>query len=114
VPVNPAATELDGLRCYPGIADIEPRVEAALVMTPPARSAAVVEECVRAGVRAVWLHRGAGQGSASADALEVCRAQAIDPVVDLCPYMALPGAGLMHRFHGVVRGIASRSRPATR
>jgi uncharacterized protein len=106
VPVNPAADELDGQRCFASVADVSPPVEAALVMTPPAIAAAVVEDCARAGVRAVWLHRGTGPGAASPEALEVCRANAIEPVADLCPYMALPGAGVMHRLHGMVRGVA--------
>jgi uncharacterized protein len=99
VPVHPAVEAMDGRRCFARVQDIVPPVEAALVMTPPARTADAVKDCVRAGVRDVWLHRGTGPGSASPEALEACHASGIEPVTDLCPYMALPNAGLVHRIH---------------
>jgi predicted CoA-binding protein len=104
VPVNPAMTEVEGRRCYPRVQDVQPPVEAALVMTPPARTADVVRDCVAAGVRRVWLHRGTGAGSASEEALAVCQASGLEPVVDLCPFMALPGAGWFHGAHAFLRG----------
>jgi predicted CoA-binding protein len=113
VPVNPAMGEVDGQRCFARLMDVQPPVEAALVMTSRGRTGGVVEDCVRAGVRAVWLHRGAGPGAASPEAVEICRANAIDLVTDLCPYMALPGAGAMHGFHRVLRGVACWFRGAT-
>jgi predicted CoA-binding protein len=106
VPVTPAAEEIAGHRCFGRVQDIQPPVEAALVMTAPAKTAEVVEDCVRAGVRDVWLHRGAGPGAGSPAALEICRANGIVPVTDLCPFMALPNAGVAHRVHHFFRRLA--------
>ena len=101
VPVNPGAETIDGRRCHASIADVRPPVEAALLMTPPDRSAAVVEQCVSAGVRRIWLHRGAGTGAVSANALALCRAAEVDVVPGACPLMYLPGTALVpHRIHG--------------
>src|ERR1035437_3036281 len=65
VPVNPAVTEVDGLRCYPHVQDINPPVEGALLLTKPAITEQVVRECDAAGVRSVWMYRAAGAGAVS-------------------------------------------------
>jgi predicted CoA-binding protein len=106
VPVNPAAAgaELDGRRAVARIGDASPAVEGAIFFTPPGRTAAAVEDALAAGVRRLWLHRGAGPGSTSPEALAACRAAGVEPVTDLCPFMALPRAGWFHRVHALFRG----------
>jgi predicted CoA-binding protein len=103
VPVNPGATELEGRRCFRRVAEIEPKVEAVLVMTHPAQTDGVLADCVEAGVTQVWLHRGAGKGSGDARSLAYCAAHGITVVRDLCPFMALPAPGFPHQLHGFFR-----------
>jgi uncharacterized protein len=103
VPVNPAAGEIQGRRCFARVQDVDPPVDAALIMTASAMTATVVRDCIAAGVTRIWLHRGTGAGSASAEALEVCRAHGIAPIMDLCPFMALPDASWFHRVHAYFR-----------
>jgi predicted CoA-binding protein len=105
VPVNPGAAGavLDGAPAVARLQDVQPPVEAALLFTAPAQTGAVLEDCLEAGVTRVWLHRGGGQGAASPGALAFCAEHGLDVVHDLCPFMALPGAGLGHRLHGWVR-----------
>ena len=103
VPVNPAAAELEGRRCYRRLAEVEPRVEAALLMTHPAQTDRVLADCVEAGVKRVWLHRGAGKGSGDERALAYCATHGLEVVRDLCPFMALPDAGFPHQLHGFFR-----------
>jgi predicted CoA-binding protein len=80
-------------------------------MTPPARAEEVVRDCVAAGVREVWFHRGAGAGAASPEALALCASSGVHAVKDLCPFMALPGAGFPHRVHGFLRRRLARPGP---
>ena len=103
VPVHPESVELDGRRAFPRVGAIEPAVDAALVMIPPSLAKAVALDCLDAGVRHIWFHRGSGQGSASPEALDLCRSRGVTPVVDLCPMMALPGTSWPHRLHGWFR-----------
>ncbi|MFL5261603.1 MAG: CoA-binding protein [Anaeromyxobacteraceae bacterium] len=108
VPVNPGATEIEGLGCHARIGDVTPPPEGVLVLTPVARTDAVVADALAAGVRHVWLHRGGGAGSATADARAACEARGVRPVTDLCPLMALPGAAWPHRLHGWIRARGLR------
>lgn len=99
VPVNPAATELDGQRCYARVQDIEPPVEGVMIMTPPRQTEQVVRDCAEAGVRHVWMHGGMGRGAVSKEALAFCEANGIEAIAGFCPFMFLPGTGAMHAPH---------------
>jgi uncharacterized protein len=85
------------------VQDVAPAPDAALLLVPPSRAEEVVCDCVAAGVRRIWFHRGAGHGSASPAAVALCRANGVAVVQGLCPFMALPGAGFPHNVHGFLR-----------
>ncbi len=103
VPVNPALAEAEGRRCFARLQDLDPPVEVAVLLTSPGKTDVVLRDCVEAGVRRVWLHRGAGPGAASPNALAFCAANGLEVVRDLCPFMALPGTQLPHRIHRFFR-----------
>ena len=108
VPVNPALAEAEGRRAFARVQDVVPPPEAALLLTSPGQTELVLRDCVLAGVRRVWLHRGAGQGAASPRALSFCAANGLEAVHDLCPFMALPGTGFPHRLHRFFRTAGAR------
>jgi uncharacterized protein len=108
VPVNPGLADVDGRRAFASVRDVAPAAEAALLLVPRARAADVVRDCLAAGVRRVWFHRGAGAGAASVEALALCHEGRIAAVQGLCPFMALPGAGFPHRVHGFLRRALAR------
>jgi len=101
VPVNPAATEIDGKPCYPSVRDIDPPVEGALIMTTAAVAEQVIEDCSTAGVQHVWLYGGLGGGATSTATIAAAEAHGLDTVSGHCPYMFLPGTPVFHKMHGV-------------
>jgi len=105
IPVNPAATEILGRRCFARVRDIQPPPDATILMTAPAVTEAVICDCAEAGIQHVWMYSAGGQGAVSESAVEFCRERGIHVVEGECPYMFLPHAGL-HRIHGWVRRIA--------
>jgi uncharacterized protein len=106
VPVNPQASEVDGVRCYGRMQEIEPPVEGALLMTPPAVTEQVVRDCAEAGVRRVWMHQGAGTGAVSPAAVDYCAGQGMSVIAGHCPFMFLPGTAFFHRFHGFIKKVS--------
>ena len=108
VAVNPRATELAGAECFASVREVRPAVDAALVMTAPGMTEAVVRDCLAAGVRRIWLHRGAGRGAVSEPALALCREAGVAVVPGACPMMFLPHAGLAHRVHALVLRLLGR------
>ncbi len=108
VPVNPHTPEVLGRRCFANVQQIEPPVEAALLMTPPDITDAVVRDCAEAGVRRVWMYRASGHGSVSSKAVQFCQERGIRVVPGECPFMFWPNTGALHRFHGLVRKITGQ------
>ena len=108
VPVNPAAAEIDGQRCYARVQDIAPPVEAALLMTPASVTPEVVRDCAAAGVKLIWMYRAGGAGAVSKEALDFCAAQGVAVIPGECPFMFLEHSGWIHRAHGFVRRITGR------
>src|ERR1035441_8354296 len=53
-------SEIDGKKCLAPLQDVQPPVDGALLMTSPAVSDRVVEECARAGIGRVWMYRFSG------------------------------------------------------
>jgi acetate---CoA ligase (ADP-forming) len=52
-PINPKATELEGLTCYPSITDAPRGVDLAVVAVPPAIVIDIVNQCAAAGVKSL-------------------------------------------------------------
>lgn len=96
-PVNPAAPEVEGVRCYPDLASIPGGVTAVVVMTPPAAAEGVVRECARLGIRRVWLHRSFGAGSASPAAVAAAREAQLTLIPAGCPAMFCEPVDLGHK-----------------
>ncbi len=102
-PVNPNADEIEGVRCYRTVAEL-PDVDGAVVMVPAAAAAGVVDDCAARGIERVWLHRGAGQGSVSPEAVEAAGAARLDGVARACARRFLVDPGWFHRLHRRVAG----------
>jgi predicted CoA-binding protein len=106
LPVNPYATEFDGIPVAGKIGDIHPPPDAVLLMTSPELADELVRECAVAGVRRVWMHRGIGNSTLSANAREFCRQNGITVIAGECPFMYLPDTGAIHRIHRFFRQLA--------
>jgi len=109
VPVHPGVDRIGDRRAYGRVTDIEGRVDGALIMTRPEAAAGILEECARAGIDRVWLHRGVGQGSVSDDAIATAHAHELELVSGRCPLMFLgerPAA--VHRVHAAMLKLVGR------
>lgn len=101
IPVNPAATVIDGQRSYASVRDIDPPVEGALIMTTAAAAEQVIEDCAAAGIEHIWLYGGLGGGATSDTTIAAAERHGLDAVAGHCPYMFLPGTSAFHGIHGL-------------
>jgi acetate---CoA ligase (ADP-forming) len=70
-PVNPKYPEIDGLRCYASVADIQEPCDLALIAVPADASIEAVRACGAAGIRyCIVLCAGFGETDAAGAALE--------------------------------------------
>jgi predicted CoA-binding protein len=107
VPVNPKATEIDGRPCVARVQDIQPPVEGVVIMTPASVTDAVVRDCIEAGVRNVWMHKGAGggAGAVSPSAVAAAEAAGITVIAGYCPFMFLQGTPFFHGLHAAFKKL---------
>jgi predicted CoA-binding protein len=105
VPVHPEADEIEGVPCFAHLRDIQPPVDSVLLMTSPAVTNLLVQECVEAGIKRVWFYGGGSPGALTASAQQVCEASGIRTIPGECPFMFLDGTPWIHRLHGLVKKI---------
>jgi len=107
-PVNPNASAVEGERCYPDIASIPGGVEGAVIVTTPEVACAVIDDCAKAGVKRVWLHRALGQGSVSREAIDRCRERGLPVIPGACPMMYCAPVDTGHKCIRFVLGLTGK------
>jgi len=96
-PINPRASTVEDVACYPDLRSVPSPLDGVVIATAPAASLEVVRECAACGVRRVWVHRSFGDGSVSQEAVRACADQDIDCIVGGCPLMFVPPVDPAHR-----------------
>jgi len=110
--VNPHSAVFDGDPCYPDLKSIPEKVDGVLIVTRPAVTEEIVRQCIALGIPRAWMHGALGSrpflknaaakiGSASAEAVRLCRENNIAVIPGACPNMFLePDFG-----HACMRGL---------
>ena len=79
-PVNPRLKELEGVECYPGLADIPVTVDVVDFVVPPEVTERILKDCKRLGLERIWLQ----PGSESEAAIAYCHENKLKVVHDVC------------------------------
>lgn len=117
-PVNPNLDTFDGERCYPSLSVIEDTVDGVMIVTRPAVTELVVDECIELGIKRVWMHNMLGTRvrwgkgvsrrttSASEQSVEKGRAVGMTVIPGDCPMQHVGPVDGWHRcihwFAGMV------------
>jgi len=86
IPVNPAADEILGERCYESLAAVGEPIEVVDIFRRSDAAGAHVDEAIAIGARAVWMQLGV----IDHDAASRARAAGLRVVMDRCPAIELP------------------------
>lgn len=97
-PVHPTLAEIDGIKCYSDVKTLPDYVTNLVLVVKPQVSEQIIYQLKDSPIQRVWMHRGAGKGSASAAAIEACKEIGIEVVYGFCPMMFFSPSGL-HSFH---------------
>jgi predicted CoA-binding protein len=62
--VHPTETEIEGVRCFPRLADLPVTPRGLSIVTPPPVTERLTEEAAASGVRRLWLQPGAESATA--------------------------------------------------
>lgn len=78
VPVNPSASEIEGLACAASVNDLPDHVSSVSIITPPQITEQVIKQAIDKGIRNVWMQPGAE----SPRAIASCEAAGINVIAD--------------------------------
>jgi hypothetical protein len=59
IPITPSEPEVEGLRAYASVLEVEESIDMATVYVPPAIGEQVIPELAQKGIAEVWLNPGA-------------------------------------------------------
>jgi predicted CoA-binding protein len=116
-PVNPRLSQFEGAPCYPDLKSLPQKPDGVFILTNPAVTEHVVDQCIDLGVERVWMHcmMGTKPGlaesmtSVSQAAVEKCRLHGIQVIPGSCPNQFLnPDFG--HRLMRVLWGALGFNR----
>jgi len=102
IPVHPEQELVEGIPCFANIRAITPKPDWALILVPKIRRKDVLEDCLAAGIRLVWIFGIRGKKDVGDDLLRLCEQRNIEVVAGFCPFMFLPETPFFHRVHGAV------------
>jgi predicted CoA-binding protein len=96
-PVNPNASQVEGVTCHPDLASVPGDLDGVVVATHPDVSVQIVQQAAERRLRRVWFHRSFGQGSVSAAAVRECAQREVPCIVGGCPLMWRQPVDFGHR-----------------
>ena len=79
-PVNPKLKKLEGIKCYPSLADIPTKVDVVDFVVPPEVTEVILKDCKRLGLDRIWLQ----PGSENEAAIAFCHENNLKVVHDVC------------------------------
>lgn len=97
-PINPHADEVEGDHAYADLKSVPGGVDAVVIGTSPAHAEDTVRECLDLGIDRIWMHRGPGAGSVSAEATRYGREHGATVIDGGCPCMFDPTADTGHKI----------------
>lgn len=93
-PVNSQAATVEGEHCYRTLGELPQGVGGVLTTVPPEQTLKIVEDCIRLGIKNIWMQ----QGSESKEGIRLAEANNVSLVHHACILMyAQPDS--IHRFH---------------
>jgi predicted CoA-binding protein len=105
VPVNPSATEIDGIPCYASLEAVAPPVEAALLLVSAKSLVQATRDCLKNGVRHLFFRQGENSSPEHRMAVALAREAGASVIAGECPLMFLPDTGWIHRAHAAINKI---------
>lgn len=104
LPVNANADTLDGKTCYRSLTQLPGPVDGVVSVVPPLQTLAIVDDCIRLGIKSVWMQ----QGSESKDAISRAEAAGIAVIHHACIIMYAGPRGI-HKVHRWIHDVLTPS-----
>lgn len=104
-PVNANADTIEGRSCFRSLMQLPEAVDGVVAVVPPVQTNTIVDDCIRLGIKHIWMQ----QGAESREAIERAESAGINVVHHACIIMYAQPTGIhkLHRWvHDKLRGIS--------
>ncbi|BCA80922.1 CoA-binding protein [Desulfuromonas sp. AOP6] len=78
IPINPRATEIEGIPCVSSVAELPAEAKSLSIITPPKITEQVVTAAIAKGIENIWMQPGAE----SPAAIALCEEKGINVIAD--------------------------------
>src|SRR4051812_46349159 len=95
--INPNADEVEGDPCFADLKSVRGGGDGVVIAPSPTHAEPTMRGCVELGITRVWMHRGPGAGSVSAEAARFGREHGVTVIDGGCPCMFDPTADTGHK-----------------
>ena len=96
-PVNPVASDINGVTCFSSVRNVPANVKSLLIITPHKKNEAVISDALTHGFEHIWIQ----QKSDSPEALKLIEKTNVKLIKNRCVFMFLEPKG-GHAFHSLV------------
>jgi uncharacterized protein len=103
-PVHSEIAEIEGVKCYKNIGEIENTPDSAIIFLSPENTEKVLPDIFNAGIKNVWIQ----QRSESEKAISFCKDNGINLIHGECILMFSEPVPFIHKIHKWINGIAGK------
>lgn len=93
-PINPTMEKFNGEPCYPDVKSVPVKIDGVVIVTKPEVTEKIVQDCIDAGIKRVWMHNMFGNKGynkagtcVSEKAIQMCKENNITVIPGGCPVM---------------------------
>ncbi|MDZ7741181.1 MAG: CoA-binding protein [Bacteroidota bacterium] len=97
-PINPNTSEIEGVKCYPGIRELPEEVECLHIVTPKAQTLDILKEAHEKGIKKVWIQ----QSSDTPEAIKFAEEHDISLIHKKCILMYAEPVTNIHKIHRIL------------
>jgi hypothetical protein len=94
-PINPAAEEIDNIKCYKSVNEIPEEYKNLFIVTPVEKTMQIIEEAYKKGIKNIWVQ----QHSESRESLLFAKEKKMNVIYKRCIFMFAGPVTGGHKFH---------------
>jgi predicted CoA-binding protein len=98
LPVNPKASSINDIACYPEIENLPADVASLLILTPKDQTDDILKKAINKGIKNIWVQ----QMSETSDTLKIANEFNKEIIHHKCIFMFADGIGGIHKFHRTI------------
>ena len=99
IPINPNASEIEGVTCYSDVNSIPGEIENLFVVTPKSQTEEIVKQAKEKNIKRIWIQ----QMSETFESLKIAKEANMELIYKKCIFMYAEPVKGIHKFHRAIK-----------